>query len=228
MPAEIKVMASAAMKAAYLALVPEFESDTGHRVATSWLPTVQIMSRLRNGEAVDLLVMAASSIDELIATGNVQPGGRVDLARCGVGLAVRAGAAKPDISSPEALKQALLAAESIAYSTGPSGVHVVELIQRMGIYDELRSRMILANAEPTGALVARGEAQIAFQQVCELLPVPGIAFVGPLPAAVQKITTFSAGVHVNARQADAAKALIDFIIAPAAAPVIRQKGMTAC
>lgn len=221
-------MASAAMKEAYLALIPEFERSSGHKVVTSWLPTVQIMSRLKNGELVDLLVMAATSIDELIALGKVAAGGRVDLAQSEVGIAVRTGAARPDISSAEAFRHTLLASESIAYSTGPSGVYLVELIQRLGIADQLAPKMIRANAEPTGALVARGEAQIAVQQVCELLPVRGIDFLGPLPASIRKITVFSAGIHVGAADVNAARALVSFITAPAAAPVIRQKGMEPC
>lgn len=221
-------MASGAMKEAYLALQPAFERRSGYRVVTAWLPTVQILSRLRNGEPVDLLVLAASTIDELIAAGMIARGGRIDLAQCGIGVAVRAGAHKPDIASPEAFRQTLLAAQSIAYSTGPSGVHLQDLIAQMGIAEALQSKMIRANAEPTGALVARGEAQLGFQQVCELLPVPGIDFLGPLPEPLQKYTTFSAGVHLNAAQPQAARALAAFIAAPAAHAVLRQKGMIPC
>ena len=216
------------MKAAYLALQPDFERSSGHRVVTAWLPTVQILGRLRSGEKIDLLVLAASTIDELIDAGMVTPGGRIDLAQCGIGAAVRAGAPRPDIGSPEAFKRTLLSAQSIAYSTGPSGVHLLDLIAQLGIVDALNSKMIRANAEPTGALVARGEAQLGFQQVCELLPVPGIDFLGPLPEPLQKYTTFSAGVHVNAAHADAARALAAFIAAPAAAHAIRQQGMIPC
>jgi len=223
--AEIKVMASAAFKEAYLALVPEFERSTGHQVATSWVPSVQMMSRLKGGETVDLVIMSAASLDELIQHGMIAPGNRFDLAKSGVGAAVKAGAAKPDISSGEALKRAVLAAKSIVYSTGPSGIYLAGLFQRMGIADQIKHKIKQVQGEPAGAAVARGEAEIGFQQMSELLPVPGIDLIGPLPADVQQITVFSAGLHVTAKEPDAARALVKFLTAPAAAPVIRKKGM---
>ena len=223
--AEIKVMATAAIQEAYLELVPEFERATGHKVVTLWAPTVEVMSRLKDGETVDLVIMAAGSVDELIKLGKIVPGSRVDIATCGIGVAVRAGAPKPDISSAEAFERTLLAAKSIVYSFGPSGVYLVGLFERMGIADKLRPKLKQVKGEPTGAVVARGEAEIGFQQVCELLPVAGIDFVGPLPASIQKITAFSAGLHVAAREPNAAKALVKFMTAPAAIPVIRKKGM---
>ena len=223
--AEIKVMASAAFREAYLELVPEFERTTGHKVVTIWVPSVQMMSRLKGGETVDLMIMSAAALDELVKLGLVAPGNRFDLAKSGVGVAVRAGAPKPDISSGEALKRAVLAAKSIVYSTGPSGIYLAGLFQRMGITDALKPKIRQVQGEPAGAVVARGEAEIGFQQVSELLPVAGIDLVGPLPADVQQITTFSAGLHVGAKEPDAARALVKFLTAPAAAPVIRKKGM---
>lgn len=222
---EIKVMASAAFKEAYLELVPEFERITGNKVVTMWIPTVQMMSRLKGGETVDLVIMAAGSIDELIKLGKIVPGSRVDLAKSGVGVAVRAGAPKPDINSGEALKRALLAAKSIVYSTGPSGVYLAGLFQRMGIADELKSKVKQVMGEPTGAVVARGDAEIGFQQMCELLPVAGIDLLGPLPAEIQQVTIFAAGLHVGAQAPDAAKSLVKFLTAPDAIPVIKKKGM---
>jgi len=222
---EITVMSSSAMKAAFLELVPGFERATGHKVVTSWIPGVDLMRRVKEGETSDLVIMQASSIDELIELGRIALGSRVDLAKSGVGVAVRAGAARPDIGSAVALKRALLAAKSIAYSTGPSGVYVVGLFQRLGIADELKSKVRQVKGEPVGAVVARGEAVIGFQQVSELLPVPGIDFLGPLSADVQQITVFSAGLHVGANEPAAARALVEFITAPAAAPVIRKKGL---
>lgn len=222
---EIKVMASAAFKEAYLELVPEFERTTGHKVVTIWIPTVEIMRRLKGGETVDLVIMAAGAIDELIKLGKIAAGSRVDLAKSGVGVAVRAGAPRPDISSGEALKRAVLAAKSIVYSHGPSGVYLAGLFQRMGIAEELKSKIKQVQGEPAGAVVARGEAEIGFQQMSELLPVPGIDLLGPLPADVQQITVFSAGLHVGAKAPDAARALVKFMTAPAAVPVIRKKGM---
>lgn len=223
--AEVKVMASAAFKEAYLELVPQFERATGNRVVTLWVPSVEMMKRLKAGEVVDLVILSAAAIDELIEAGRIVRGGRVDLAKSGIGAAVRSGAPKPDMSSGEALKRTLLAAKSIAYSTGPSGVYLAGLIQRMGLADQLKSKVRIVQGEPAGAVVARGEAEIGFQQVCELLPVPGIDLVGPLPADVQKITLFSVGLHANAREPEAARELMKFMTAPAAAPVIRKKGM---
>jgi len=222
---EIKVMASAAFKEAYLELVPEFERTTGHKVVTIWVPTVEIMRRLKGGDTVDLVILAAGAIDELIKLGKIAAGSRVDLAKSGVGVAVRAGAPRPDISSGEALKRAVLAAKSIVYSHGPSGVYIAGLFQRMGIAEELKSKIKQVQGEPAGAVVARGEAEIGFQQMSELLPVPGIDLLGPLPADVQQITVFSAGLHVGAKEPDAARALVKFMTAPAAVPVIRKKGM---
>ena len=223
--AEIKVMATAAIQEAYFELAPEFERATGHKVVTLWVPTVEVMSRLKGGETVDLVIMAADSIDQLIKLDKIVPGSRIDIATCGIGVAVRAGATKPDISSAEALESALLAAKSIVYSFGPSGVYLAELFKRMGIADALKPKLMQVKGEPTGAVVARGEAEIGFQQVCELLPVAGIDFLGPLPASIQKITVIAAGLHVAAREPDAARALVRFLTAPAAVPVIRKKGM---
>ncbi len=221
--AEIKVMLSAAFKEAYLELVPQFERASGHKVESLWVPSVQMMSRLKGGETVDLVILSATSLDELRKAGFISE--RTDLARSGIGVAVKSGARKPDISSGEAVKRAVLAAKGIAYSTGPSGIYLMELFQRMGIAESIRSKVKQVQGEPAGGVVARGEAEIAFQQVSELLPVPGIDFVGPLPADIQQITVFSAGLHAAAKQPDAARALVKFLTAPAAAPVIRNKGM---
>ena len=203
----------------------EIERVTGHKVVTIWVPSVQMMNRLKGGETVDLVIMSAASLDELVRHGMIAPGNRFNLAKSGVGVAVRAGAPKPDISSGEALKRAVLAAKSIVYSTGPSGIYIAGLFQRMGIADALKARIKQVQGEPAGAVVARGEAEIGFQQMSELLPVAGIDLVGPLPAEVQQITVFAAGLHVGARAPDAARALVTFLTAPTAAPVIRKKGM---
>ena len=222
---EIKVMMSAAFKEAYVELVPQFERASEHKVTTIQIPSVDMMTRLKGGETVDLVIMAAASIDELIEAGKIVRGSRTDLARSGVGVAVRAGAPKPDIGSAEALKAALLAANAIAYSTGPSGVYLAGLFQRMGIADALAPKIKQVKGEPVGAVVARGDAEIGFQQVSELLPVPGITFVGPLPPEIQQITVFAAGVHTQARAPEAATALVKFLTSPAAAPVIKKTGM---
>jgi len=222
---EIKVMQSAAFREAYLELAPQFERATGHKLVTLWVPSVQMMNRLKGGETVDVVILSSSSLDELIDAGMIARDSKVDLARSGVGVAVRAGAPRPDISSANAVKRALLAAKGIAYSTGPSGIYLAGLFERMGIAEQLKPKLKQVQGEPAGGVVARGEADLAFQQVSELLPVAGIDLVGPLPPDIQKITTFSAGICVGAKEPDAAKALIHFLTAPAAAPVIRKKGM---
>ncbi len=224
--AEVKVMASPAFREAYLELVPEFERASQHQVVTSWVGTADIMQRMKAGERVDLVIVSAHSLDELIRLGAIVPGSRVDLAKSGVGVAVRAGAARPDISSGDALRRALLAAKSIAYSSGPSGVYLAGLFQRWGIADQLQPK--IRQTPPgvaVGGVIARGEAEIGFQQVSELLPVAGIDFLGPLPPDIQQITVFSGGIHPSAKEPDATRALLRFLTSPAAAPIIRKKGM---
>ena len=223
---EIKVLASAAVKEAYLELVPQYEKASGNKVAITWSGTADIMKRIKAGESPDLVVVAANSLDELIKAGKVAPGSRVDLAKSGVGVAVRAGAPRPDISSGEALKRALLSSKSIGYSTGPSGLYIASLFERWGIAEQVKPRLKqVAPGVNVGELVARGEADIGFQQVSELLPVQGIQYLGPLPPDIQLTTVFSGGIPVGAKQPAAAKALVQFLTAPAAVPVIRKKGM---
>ena len=224
--AEITVLLSAAFKAVYVELVPRFERASGHTVATLWAPSVEIMKRMEEGGIVDLVIVSAPSIEALKKLGIVTADGRSDLATCGVGVAVKAGAPRPDLSSGEAVKRAVLAARSIVYSHGPSGVYLAGLFERMGIAAAIESKVKRVQGEPAGALVARGEAELGFQQVCELLPVPGIDLVGPLPPDIQEITTFSSGIHAKAREPEAARALVAFLTSPDAAPVIESKGMT--
>jgi molybdate transport system substrate-binding protein len=224
--ADIKVMASAAIKEAYLELVPQFEKSTEHKVTTTWAGTVDMMKRLTGGEVFDLVIMAGPSIDELVKQGKIVAGSRVDLAKSGVGVAVRAGAPKPDNTTSAGLKRAMLAAKSIAYSTGPSGVYIASLFQRMGIADAVKDKIKIGQpGTPIGEIIARGEAEIGFQQVSELLPVAGIDYIGPLPPDIQQITVFASGIHSAATQADAGKALVKFLTSPQAAPVIKKKGM---
>jgi molybdate transport system substrate-binding protein len=218
-------MASPAIKEAYLELIPGFERASGHKVATMWVPTEEMMTRLKGGETVDLVIMSGDRLDELAAHGKIAPGSRVDLAKSGVAVAVRAGAPKPDISSPEALKHVLLAAKSIACSTGPSGVYLAGLFRRMGIADAIKPRLKQLQGVPIGAVIARGEAEIGFQQMSELLPVAGIQILGPLPADIQQTTAFSAGLPASAADTAPARALVKFFGTPAAASIIRKKGM---
>jgi molybdate transport system substrate-binding protein len=220
---EIKLMLSAAFKEAYLELTPPFEKATSHKLSTAWVASVEMMQRLKGGEQVDLVILSAASLDELKKAGIVAE--RFDIAKSGVGVAVKTGAPKPDISSGEAVKRAVLAAKGIAYSKGPSGIYLIKLFERWGISERIKSKVRQVQGEPAGASAARGEVELAFQQVSELLPVPGIELVGPLPPDIQEITTFSAGLHAKAKEPKAARALVDFFKAPAAAPVIRKKGM---
>jgi molybdate transport system substrate-binding protein len=223
---EIQVMSSNAFRQAYLELVPEFEKASGHKVVTNFVGSADIMKRMKAGESVDLVILAASSVDELIQLGKVVPGSRVDLAKSGVGAAVRAGTPKPDISSADALKRALLASKSIGYSSGPSGAYLVSMFQRMGIADEMKPKIKqVPPGVPVGGLIARGEVELGFQQLSELLPVAGIDVIGPLPPDTQHITVFSAGIHVGAKEPAAAKTLVKFLSSPASVPVIKKKGM---
>lgn len=222
---EITVMQSAAFKEAYLELVPQFESATGHRVKSLWVPTAKIVPTLEGGEYADMVIASAATVDALMAKGIARE--RIDLARCGVGVAVRAGAARPDISSGDALKRAVLAADSIVYSRGPSGVYLQGLFERMGIAREIAHKVKRVQGEPAGEVVARGEAQIGFQQMSELLPVAGIDLAGPLSDDVQEITTFAAGVLGRAPEPAATHALIEFFRTEPARQVIRKTGMEA-
>ena len=223
---QIKVLSSLAFKEAYLELVPQFEKASAHRVATTWTGTANIMKRMAAGEAYDLVIMSAQGIDELSRTGKIAPGSRVDLARSGIGLAVRTGAPKPDVGSTDALKQTLLSAKSIGYSTGPSGAYMENLFKRLGIADDIKGKLKqVPTGTPVGKIVASGEADVGFQQVSELILHPGIDYVGPLPAGVQHITVFAAGIHTGANEAEAARALVEFFTAPGAVPVIKQKGL---
>jgi molybdate transport system substrate-binding protein len=228
---EVKVFISGGFSAALRDLGPEFERATGNKVVAISAPSMgetpqAIPNRLQRGEPADVLIMVGYALDNLIKQGKVLPDTRVDLARSGIAMAVRAGAPKPDISSTDAFIRTLLAAKSIAYSDSASGVYLSkELFPRLGLADQLKSKSRAIPAEPVGQVVARGEAEIGFQQLSELLPVPGIDIVGPLPPAVQKITVFSAGVVAGSKNQPAAKALLRYLSSPAAAPVITKTGM---
>ncbi len=224
--AEIKVLSTQATEEAYKELVPQFEKASGHKVTTVFTGTLDALKRLSNGETYDLLIMARQQIDELSQSGKVVAGSRTDIAKSGVGAAVGKGKPKPDISTVDALKKTLLAAKSIGYSTGPSGIYVVSMFQKMGIADEIKGKL---KQTPTGvfvgSIIASGEAEIGFQQVSELSFFPGIDYVGPIPAEVQLITVFSAGIPAGTKQADAAKVLVSFVTAPAAAAVFKKHAL---
>ncbi len=226
--ADITVIGSPGTRAPYSMLVPRFESATGNKVTTTWGGVTEVARRVADGEIADVVMLPAAQIDDLIRKGELVAATRVDVARSGIGVAVRDGAPKIDISSPAALRNALLAAKSIAFSAGPSGIHIARLINAWGISDAVKSRIVppVPNL-PIGEMIARGDAEIGFQQISELLPVKGIDYLGPLPADIQEITLFSAALHreANPNAIAAARALLQFLVAPAAAPVIRQTGM---
>ncbi len=196
-----------------------------HNVSTTWAGTVDILKRIRAGEVFDVVILADESIDQLIGEGKIVPGSRLDLAKTGIGLAVRSGAPKPDISTMDALKRTLLTAKSIGYSSGPSGLYLAGLFDRMGIFEELKPKLKTPKpGAPIGSMVASGEVEIGFQAIAELLPVGGID-VAELPPGLQHMTVFSSGIHVKAKAPDAAKGLANFFRLPAAAPIIRKHGM---
>ncbi len=231
--ADIQVVSSGGFAPAYKSLASEFEKATGHHLITGWGPSMgetanAIPNRLQRGEAIDVVVMVGSALDDLIKQGKVIADSKAVLARSKIGLAVRAGAAKPDISTVEALKRTLLDAKSIAYSDSASGVYLAKvLIPRLGIAEQLKDKARMIPAEPVGKVVARGEAEIGFQQVSELKAIPGIDIVGILPAEVEEVTLFSAGVISGAKETAAGRALIQFLASPAAVPVIEKTGLEA-
>ena len=230
-PAEVHVVSSGGFAAAYKVLLPGFEHATGDRVTTAWGPSMgktidAVPARLARHEPIDVLIMVGYALDDLAAQGVVVPGSRVPLAQSGIGVVVRAGAPHPDISSTAALRQALLDAKSIAYSDSASGVYIqTTMFKRLGIEAQMAGKARMIPAEPVGAVVARGEAEIGFQQMSELKPIGGIDLVGPLPPELQQVTVFAAGVLASAPDPAEARALIAYLASPAAAPAIADSGM---
>ena len=229
--AEVKVVTSGAFTAAYLELVPEYESSSHNKLVTEFGPSMgtthnAIPMRLARGEAIDVVIMAAPALAELIQRGDIRPDSRVDLVQSSIGMAVRAGAPRPDISTVDALKRTLLAAKSIAYSDSASGVYLTtELFPKLGIAGQIKAKSRKIEADPVGGVVAAGKAEIGFQQISELRPVKGIDIVGPLPPGAQRVTVFAAGIPTASRDPDAAKALIEWLASPNAYPAIRRSGL---
>lgn len=229
--AEVRVMISGGLTAAYKELVPEFERLTGNKVLTAYGPSMgttvnAIPIRLERGEPADVLIMVGYALGDLVKQGKVVADSRVDLVKSPIGIAVKSGAPKPDISSVDAVKRALLATKTIAYSDSASGVYVsTEMFEKLGIADAMKDKARKIPATPVGEIVARGDAEIGFQQVSELLPVQGIDIVGQLPSELQKVTVFSAGIASVSKEPDAGKALIKFLASPTANAVIIKSGM---
>src|SRR5258705_10785683 len=224
--ADINVVSTQATEEAYKELVAEFEKASGHKVTTFFSGTLNVQKKLADGELYDLIIMAGPAIDDQIKLGKAVAGSRVDVAKSGTGMAVRKGAPKPDISSADALKKTLLTVKSIGYSTGPSGLYMLRVFEKLGIAGEIKGKLKQTPSGVfVGSLIANGDTEVGFQQIAELVHFAGIDYVGPLPGDLQRMTMFSAGIHSGAKQADAARALVKFLTAPAAAPVIRKHGL---
>ena len=222
----MRVLCTNGLKTVMLDLAPEFERAIGTKAVITWGSANGLLQELEAGAGGDLAILTAEAIDGLIKEGKVVAGSRVDLARSGIGVAVRKGAPKPEIGSPDALRRALLAAKSVAHSkTGMSGIYFPTVLARLGIADEMKPKIVTPEpGTPVGEVVAKGGAEIGVQQISELLPVAGIEIVGPLPAALQRITIFSAGVLTAAKEPEAARALVQFV-ATASPPLLKDKGL---
>jgi len=230
--AELKVLSTIAMRQVMEDLGPKFERATGHKLAITFATLGGVVKRVQGGETADVVVIPRQGIDSFVKDGKAAAGNVTVIARSGIGVAVRKGAPKPDISSPEALKRTLLAAKSITYSNpalgGASGIHFAKVLDRLGIANEMRSKTVFGKTpggEGVGVLVANGEAEIGVHQFQELIAIAGIELVGPLPGDLQDTIVFSAAIMGGAKDAETAKALVDFLRTPEAAAVIKAKGM---
>lgn len=207
-------------------LVAGFQQRSGFRVDIESVGGVDAAKRVQAGEVFDVVILASDAIDKLVAAGHLLADSKVDLVRSGVAVAVQAGAPRPDIATEDAVREAVRAARSISYSTGPSGVALAKLFERWGIAEEIKGRIVQAPpGVPVGTLVARGEVELGFQQLSELLNLDGITVLGPLPPAIQVITIFSAAVSTSSLQADAVHAMLDYMNSPEAANIKRSQGM---
>lgn len=226
MTAEIRLFTSNSMHAVLDELVPAFERASGNSVSVSYDPAKVMLKRIKSGETADLAIMGTAAIDELEKLGKIAAGSRRTLSRCGVGIGVRAGVPKPDIGTVAAFKRMLLNARSVAYTlNGASGIHFARLIERLGIAAEVKAKAATRSGGLIGELVAAGEAEIAVQQIPEIMAVPGIELVGPLPQELQMTTVSGAGVFADSKQPEAARTLLEFLSTPAAARVMKAKGL---
>jgi molybdate transport system substrate-binding protein len=224
--ADIKVLSTQATEDTYRELVPQFEKATGHKVTTIFTGTLNVQKRLADGESYDMIIMPGPAIDAQIKAGKAIAGSRVDIAKSGVAVGVPKGAPKPDISTTEALKKTILAAKSIGYSTGPSGVYILTVFEKLGVADQVKGKLKQTPSGVfVGTIIANREVEIGFQQVSELGNFPGVDYVGPLPADVQQTTVFSSGIIAAAKEPEAAKALVKFLTTPAAGAAFKKRGM---
>ncbi|NUT60647.1 substrate-binding domain-containing protein [Herbaspirillum sp. C9C3] len=229
--ADIHVVSSGGFAAAYKALAPVFEKKTGHKLISGWGPSMgqtpqAIPNRLQRGEHIDVVIMVGDALDKLVAEGKVSRSEHKLLALSRIGLAVKAGTPRPDISTLDAFKRTLLTAHSVVYSDSASGVFLsTRLFKRLGIDQQMAYKSRMIPAEPVGEVVARGEAEVGLQQISELKPVKGIDIIGPIPESAQQITPFSAGVVVGTHEPKAARELLDFLASPEAVDAIKASGL---
>jgi molybdate transport system substrate-binding protein len=226
--AEIKLLCAVALHPAIDTLIPDFEKSSGHKVTVAYGTAGAIADRVQKGEAADIVVNSVPMIDRLQGQGKVAAGSRVIIAKVGVGVFVRKGAMKPDISSADAFKRSMLAARSIAYPNpaggGASGIYVASLLERLGIAAEMKPKTKLSTLGTLYASVASGDVEIGFNQISEILAQPTVELVGPLPPAIQNYTQFAPGIVTGSNQTDAARALVTFLSSPAAQTVLKAKG----
>jgi molybdate transport system substrate-binding protein len=229
--ADLHVMSSGGFTAAYKLLGPKFSASTGNTLDTALGPSMgkspeAIPNRLQRGEPADVVIMVGYALDDLIKQGKVIPDSRVELADSRIGMVVRDGAPKPDIGSEAALKETLLRARSIAYSDSASGVYIErELFKRLGIEEQVKAKAKMIPKIPVASVVATGDYEVGFQQVSELLPVKGAAYVGKIPESMQSVTRFAAGIPVGAQHPQEAKALLDYLASPAVQPEVVSTGL---
>jgi molybdate transport system substrate-binding protein len=227
--AEIKVLTAGAYRQVVDALVPDFEKHTGNKVTVDNGTTGQLTKRIEGGEAFDVLVITPAVVDQMIASGKLAAGTHVKLASVGVGVVVKEGAPKPDVSTVEAFKSALLAAKSVAYidpaSGGSSGIYIDKLLVKLGIADQIKPKAKLKQGGHVADLIASGEAELGIHQISEIVPVKGVTLVGPLPKEIQSTTTYAAGLSASAKDKDAVGELIKYLSGPDAAAVLKSKGM---
>ena len=224
--AEIDFVASTAMREALDELLPTFERASGHKVLVKFHPAASLVLKIKEGLPADLVMTTPDNIETLVKDGKLVAGSRVDFAHSRVGVAVKSGAPKPNIGTAEALKSALLAAKTVGISKGPSGVYLMTVMQRLGIADQIKAKMVSPElGVRVGTLVARGEAEIGVQQIGELLPIQGIDYIGPLPNELQTVIVYGMARHINARQWPAAEALVKYLTSPAVAPILKKIGL---
>jgi molybdate transport system substrate-binding protein len=224
MSAPIKILSGGAMKSLMVEAAPLFERTGDNKVELEFALTSVLTKKIEDGAAFDIALLPRPELDALVRAGKIAPGATADVTRSAVGLAVRAGAPRPDIGSVAALTRALLDARSIAYSDGPSGAYIGKLLARLGIADEMKAKTKLTS-RPVAELVAAGDAEIGMQQIVAILPIKGAELVGPLPAELQNVIIYAAGLSVSAQENAAARALMRFMAAPEVVRLIRAKGM---